>query len=165
MGERKCCSSRSTGRGATDFSTKPTTGHRNKADPVSFKYDPFGPRIYKSSSSTTSVYAYDGDNLVEETNASGGIVAHYEQMQSIDELLPCRWSGLGHFAQLSFSKWGLYTQKLLKIVAGLRIQRALFIRCYFRLQALPHVRRKKSNELFQRWSMPPKNIPLNKNKP
>ena len=38
---------------------------------VSFKYDPFGRRIYKSSSSGTSIYAYDGDNLVEETNSSG----------------------------------------------------------------------------------------------
>ena len=34
---------------------------------VSFKYDPFGRRIYKSSSSGTSVFAYDGDNLIEET--------------------------------------------------------------------------------------------------
>jgi YD repeat-containing protein len=42
---------------------------------VSFKYDPFGRRIYKSSSTATSVYAYDGDNLVEETNASGAVVA------------------------------------------------------------------------------------------
>jgi hypothetical protein len=32
---------------------------------VSFKYDPFGRRIYKSSSSGTSIYAYDSDNLVE----------------------------------------------------------------------------------------------------
>ena len=42
---------------------------------VSFKYDPFRRRIYKSSSSATSVYAYDGDNLVEEANASGAAVA------------------------------------------------------------------------------------------
>jgi hypothetical protein len=40
----------------------------------SFKYDPFGRRIYKSSSSATSVYAHDGDNLVEETNATGTVV-------------------------------------------------------------------------------------------
>jgi RHS repeat-associated protein len=54
---------------------------------VSFKYDPFGRRIYKSSSSATSVYAYDGDNLVEETNATGTVVARYEQTQNIDEPL------------------------------------------------------------------------------
>jgi RHS repeat-associated protein len=54
---------------------------------VSFKYDPFGRRIYKSSSGGTSVYAYDGDNLVEETNAAGTVVARYSQTQNIDEPL------------------------------------------------------------------------------
>jgi RHS repeat-associated protein len=54
---------------------------------VTFKYDPFGRRIYKSLSSGTSVYAYDGDNLVEETNSAGGVVARYEQTQNIDEPL------------------------------------------------------------------------------
>ena len=54
---------------------------------VSFKYDPLGRRIYKSLSSGTSVYAYDGYNLVEETNATGGVVARYEQPQNIDEPL------------------------------------------------------------------------------
>jgi len=54
---------------------------------VTFKYDPFGRRIYKSSSSGTSVYAYDGDNLVEETNSSGAAVARYSQTQNIDEPL------------------------------------------------------------------------------
>ena len=44
---------------------------------MSFKYDPFGRRIYKSSISGTSIYAYDGDNLIEETNASGTAVARY----------------------------------------------------------------------------------------
>src|SRR5437773_6121522 len=54
---------------------------------VSFKYDPFGRRIYKSSSSGTSVYAYDDVNLIEETNASGAVVARYSQTQNIDEPL------------------------------------------------------------------------------
>jgi len=53
----------------------------------SFKYDPFGRRIYKSSSSGTSVFAYDGDNLIEETNSSGAVVARYSQTQNIDEPL------------------------------------------------------------------------------
>jgi hypothetical protein len=39
---------------------------------VTFKYDPFGRRIYNSSSSGTSIYAYDADNVIEEANASGG---------------------------------------------------------------------------------------------
>jgi RHS repeat-associated protein len=55
--------------------------------PVSFKYDPFGRRIYKSSSAGTSIYGYDGDNLIEETNASGGVVARYAQTENVDEPL------------------------------------------------------------------------------
>ena len=54
---------------------------------VGFKYDPFGRRIYKSSSSGTSIYAYDGDNLVEETNSTGTAVARYSQGLNIDEPL------------------------------------------------------------------------------
>jgi RHS repeat-associated protein len=54
---------------------------------VSFKYDPFGRRIYKSSSSGTSIYAYDLQNLKEETNSSGAVVARYSQGVKIDEPL------------------------------------------------------------------------------
>jgi hypothetical protein len=52
---------------------------------VSFKYDPFGRRIYKQSPSATSIYAYDSDNLIEETNSSGAVVARYEDTQNTDE--------------------------------------------------------------------------------
>jgi hypothetical protein len=41
----------------------------NAGGTVTFKYDPFGRRVYKSSSTATSIYAYDGDNLIEETNS------------------------------------------------------------------------------------------------
>ncbi len=54
---------------------------------VSFKYDPFGRRIYKSSSAGTSVFAYDGINLIEETNAAGGVVARYSEGLNLDEPL------------------------------------------------------------------------------
>lgn len=57
---------------------------------MSFKYDPFGRRIFKSSSSGTSIYVYDGDNLVEETNSSGTAVARYSQGLNIDEPLARR---------------------------------------------------------------------------
>jgi hypothetical protein len=63
----------------------------------SFKYDPFGRRIYKSSSSSTSVFAYDGDNLVEETNSSGAAVARYSQTQNIDEPLAMLRSGATNY--------------------------------------------------------------------
>jgi len=46
---------------------------------VTFAYDPFGRRIKKVTSTTTSVFAFDGDNLIEETNASGTVVARYSQ--------------------------------------------------------------------------------------
>jgi RHS repeat-associated protein len=54
---------------------------------VQFKYGPFGRRIYKSSSSGTSVYAYDGDDVVEETNGAGGVIARYSRGVNIDEPL------------------------------------------------------------------------------
>jgi RHS repeat-associated protein len=54
---------------------------------VTFKYDPLGRRIEKSSTATTSVFAYDGDNLIEEANSSGAVVARYTQTQNIDEPL------------------------------------------------------------------------------
>jgi len=60
---------------------------------VSFKYDPFGRRIYKSSSSGTSIFAYDGDSLVEETNSTGAVVARYAQSQNVDEPLAMLRSG------------------------------------------------------------------------
>ncbi|HYT20255.1 MAG TPA: RHS repeat-associated core domain-containing protein [Candidatus Polarisedimenticolia bacterium] len=60
---------------------------------VTFKYDPFDRRIYKSSSSGTSIFAYDGNNLIEETNSSGAAVARYSQTQNIDEPLAMLRSG------------------------------------------------------------------------
>jgi RHS repeat-associated protein len=46
-----------------------------------------GRRIYKSSNVGISVFAYDGDNLIEETNSSGAAVARYSQGLDIDEPL------------------------------------------------------------------------------
>jgi RHS repeat-associated protein len=52
---------------------------------VTFKYDPFGRRVEKISPSATSIFLYDGDNLIEEANSTGAVVARYSQGQSIDE--------------------------------------------------------------------------------
>jgi RHS repeat-associated protein len=62
-------------------------GHFRLSTTFSFKYDPFGRRIYKSSSAGTSVFAYDEDNVVEETNAGGTAVARYSQGLNVDEPL------------------------------------------------------------------------------
>jgi RHS repeat-associated protein len=66
---------------------------------VSFKYDPFGRRIYKSSTSGTSIFAYDGDNVLEETNASGVVAARYAQTENIDEPLAMLRGGITDYYQ------------------------------------------------------------------
>jgi RHS repeat-associated protein len=58
-----------------------------------FKYDPFGRRIEKISPTTTSIFAYDGNNLIETVNATRGVVARYTQGQNIDEPLAESRSG------------------------------------------------------------------------
>lgn len=59
----------------------------NSGGTVTFKYDPLGRPIYKSSPSTSSVFVYDGDDLVQEVNAASAVVARYTLGQSIDEPL------------------------------------------------------------------------------
>jgi uncharacterized protein RhaS with RHS repeats len=64
---------------------------------VSFKFDPFGRRIYKSSSARATIYAYDGDNIVEQLNASGTATARYTQGFGIDEPLEVYESGKSYY--------------------------------------------------------------------
>ena len=54
---------------------------------TTFNYDPFGRRIEKISPTATSVFAYDGYNLAETVNGTGGEIAGYVQDQGIDESL------------------------------------------------------------------------------
>jgi RHS repeat-associated protein len=54
---------------------------------TTFKYDPFGRRIYKSSPTFSGSFVYDGSNLIETLNGSGNEVASYTQTQKIDETL------------------------------------------------------------------------------
>jgi RHS repeat-associated protein len=65
---------------------------------VTFKYDPFGRRIYKSSPTFTGIFVYDGANLIETVNASGTVVADYTQGPRIDEpLAELRSSGTSYY--------------------------------------------------------------------
>jgi RHS repeat-associated protein len=54
---------------------------------TTFRYDPFGRRVYKSSPNFTGIFAYDDNNLIETVNASGGLVARYTRTKNIDEPL------------------------------------------------------------------------------
>jgi RHS repeat-associated protein len=60
---------------------------------VSFKYDPFGRRIQKSSPSRTRYYVYDGADVVAELNFSGAVVASYLHGLGVDEHLAMRRGG------------------------------------------------------------------------
>jgi RHS repeat-associated protein len=82
-------------RGCEESSEKTAVGSGD-----SFKYDPLGHRIYKSSSAGTSVFAYDGDDLIEETNSAGAVVARYALTGNIDEpLAMLRSGGTSYFEQ------------------------------------------------------------------
>jgi YD repeat-containing protein len=58
-----------------------------------FECEPFKRRIYKSSSAGTSIFAYDGDNLIEALDQNGNVVSKYAQGQNIDESLAESTSG------------------------------------------------------------------------
>ena len=73
-----------------------------------------GRRIYKALGSAVSVYAYDGDNLIEEANASGGVVARTTQGQNIDEPLAMLRSGTTSYYEAD----GLGTVTSLSNAAG-----------------------------------------------
>ncbi len=80
---------------------------------VSFQYDPFGRRIYKSSPLGTTIFVYDGLNIIEEVSANGTLMARYTQALGIDEPLAMlrgntmsyyQADGLGSVTSLSDSK-------------------------------------------------------------
>jgi RHS repeat-associated protein len=67
---------------------------------TTFKYDPFGRRIYTSSPTWTGAFAYDGRNLIETLNSSGALVADYTQTQTIDEPLAEYRSGASSYYEV-----------------------------------------------------------------
>ncbi len=69
-----------------DFENRLTSVQQPGPTTVTFKYDPFGRRIEKGS----SVYVYDGANLIEETDLGGNMVARYVFGSGIDEPLAGR---------------------------------------------------------------------------
>ncbi len=89
---------------------------------VTFKYDPWGRRIYKSSSAGTSIYAYDGDDLTEETNSTGAVVARYARTEIIDEPLAMLRSGTTSYYEAD----GLWSVTSLSNAAGALAQTYTF---------------------------------------
>ncbi len=84
--------------------------------PVNFQYDPFGRSIYKSSPLGTTIFVYDGLNVIEEVDATGTLIARYTQSIGIDEPLAMlrgnttsyyQADGLGSVTSLSDSKGSL----------------------------------------------------------
>jgi RHS repeat-associated protein len=59
----------------------------NSGGVVTFKYDPFGQRVYKASSSAVNIYVYDRRNLIEKTDANGSLAVRYVNGLKIDEPL------------------------------------------------------------------------------
>jgi RHS repeat-associated protein len=83
---------------------------------VTFMYDPFGRRIYKSSPTWTGIFLYDHDNLIETANSSRASVADYMQDLEVDTPLSMLRSetssyyeqdGLGSVTSLSNSAGAL----------------------------------------------------------
>jgi RHS repeat-associated protein len=67
---------------------------------VTFKYDPFGRRVQKSSASATTNYLYDGANSIEETGATGTLLARSTQGLGIDEpIAESRGGTIGYYLQ------------------------------------------------------------------
>jgi RHS repeat-associated protein len=64
---------------------------------VTFKYDPFGRRIEKSSWLGTTNYLYDGANTLETTDQNGNEVARYADTLGLDEPLSELVSGTASF--------------------------------------------------------------------
>jgi hypothetical protein len=66
---------------------------------VTFKYDPFGRRIYKSSPTWTGIFLYDRDNLIETVNGSGTELSGYNGGPWIDEALSELRAGTSSYDQ------------------------------------------------------------------
>jgi RHS repeat-associated protein len=79
------------GRSVTwDFENRLTQVVNPSVGTTTFKYNPFGRRIQKSSPSSTTNYLYDGDNIVETVDATGGEVDGYAQNLNIDAPMAMR---------------------------------------------------------------------------
>jgi RHS repeat-associated protein len=69
-----------------DFENRLTQAVVPGVGTTTFRYDPFGKRIQKSGPLGTTNYLYDGqwENVIEEVDSSGNILARYNQEMGLD---------------------------------------------------------------------------------
>jgi len=66
---------------------------------TTFRYDPFGRRIQKSGPLGTTNYVYDNDNLIEEVDNSGNVLAGYTHGVGVDEPISALRGGATSYYQ------------------------------------------------------------------
>lgn len=72
----------------------------NAGGTVTYKYDPFGRRIYRSGPSGATIWDYDGANIIDERDGSGTLLARYTQGAGVDEpLAMLRGGSTYHYEQ------------------------------------------------------------------
>jgi RHS repeat-associated protein len=82
-----------------DFENRMSSAVVPGSGAATFKYDPFGRRIEKSSWLGTTNYFYDGANVLETTDQSGNELARYAQGVGVDEALSELLSGTASYYQ------------------------------------------------------------------
>lgn len=78
-----------------DFENRLTSVRLPSGSTTTFKYDLFGRRIQKGS----SIYVYDGSNLIQESDSAGNLVAHYVHGPGIDAPLAAYRGSTSEFYQ------------------------------------------------------------------
>ena len=82
-----------------DFENRLTQVVNPGVGTTTLRYDPFGRRIQKSGPLGTTNYLYEGDNLLEEIDQSGNVLARYGQHLGIDQPLSEIRSGTASYYQ------------------------------------------------------------------
>jgi YD repeat-containing protein len=80
-----------------DFESRMASAVVPGSGTVTFKYDPFGRRVEKSSWLGTTNYLYDGINILETTDQNGNELARYADTLYVDEPLSELVSGTTSF--------------------------------------------------------------------
>jgi RHS repeat-associated protein len=77
-----------------DFENRLTQAVVPGTGTVTFKYDPFGRRIQKSSSNGTTTFLYDGTDIIEEVDANGNQLALFTEGPGVDQPLALTQAGV-----------------------------------------------------------------------